>query len=192
MKEICIALGSLILLASCHSSTPKSSSGGDPGTGTVQINAVVSDTLAAKMNTLLHTYYTLRDAFLKNDTVSANEAAAHLSEVAGKITLTEFKTDSVRYHSALASLNGLEPEIIGLLGENTLLGKRQEFQMISGVTYELIKLTGLKGQTVYRDFCPMFNNGDGAYWLSDEKAIRNPYYGTEMPECGTLHETLSF
>lgn len=28
------------------------------------------------------------------------------------------------------------------------------------------------------------------YWISDEKKIRNPYYGKEMPDCGNITKTI--
>jgi hypothetical protein len=32
----------------------------------------------------------------------------------------------------------------------------------------------------------MANGGQGAVWLQLEPAVRNPYFGAEMLECGTI------
>ncbi|HEX5554146.1 MAG TPA: DUF3347 domain-containing protein [Chitinophagaceae bacterium] len=195
MRRICTTLSGLallILLGSCHSAQNKQQSGESDST-VVKMQANISDTLAAKMDAYLQTYFQLKDAFVKTDTVAADEAALHLLENMSTLSLHELQSDSVRYKRAHASLESLDGEILGLLGEKTLLGKRQELQMISGISYDLIKAVGLKeGTTVYRDFCPMFNDGNGAYWLSDRKKISNPFYGDEMPGCGELKETLQF
>ncbi len=44
---------------------------------------------------------------------------------------------------------------------------------------------------VYKQFCPMAFGGEGGYWLSDSKEIRNPYYGNKMLTCGTVKQVLN-
>ncbi len=45
--------------------------------------------------------------------------------------------------------------------------------------------------TVYKQYCPMAFNNTGAYWLSSEKEIRNPYFGDAMLSCGSVKEILN-
>lgn len=178
-------------LGACHAGGGRHAATG-ADSAVVHVKVPVSDTLAGQVKAFLDAYYALKDAFVKSDTVLADSAAGRLSKAALAIHPEEFGTETPRYQQATAAVGGLGAEIAGLLGERTMLGKRQEFQMISGITYQLIKNTGMKHQTVYRDFCPMFNSGDGAFWLSDSLEIRNPYYGTDMPDCGQLSETITF
>lgn len=49
----------------------------------------------------------------------------------------------------------------------------------------LVQSAMLSAQPVYLDYCPMKKS----YWLSSEKAIQNPYYGKEMPACGSIEKT---
>ena len=42
----------------------------------------------------------------------------------------------------------------------------------------------------YVQFCPMANAGKGAYWISEDAEIRNPYYGDMMLKCGETIEEL--
>ncbi len=44
---------------------------------------------------------------------------------------------------------------------------------------------------IYKQYCPMAFNNTGAYWLSSEKEIRNPYFGDAMLSCGSVKETLN-
>ncbi|RYF85874.1 MAG: DUF3347 domain-containing protein, partial [Chitinophagaceae bacterium] len=44
----------------------------------------------------------------------------------------------------------------------------------------------LSDKPVYVQYCPMKK----ATWLSSEKQIRNPYYGSSMLTCGEVTETL--
>jgi len=67
--------------------------------------------------------------------------------------------------------------------------QREHFDMLSKDMYDVVKTFGA-GQTLYQDFCPMYNNKKGATWLSETKDIKNPYLGKEMPDCGSVKETL--
>jgi Cu(I)/Ag(I) efflux system membrane fusion protein len=191
ISSVLLGLIMLIFLGSCHSGGQKDQ-GSENDSTLVQMHSHISDTLAAKMNTFLNTYYQLKDAFVKTDSAAVNEAAIRLQENAKVLSLDELQADAAKYNQAHAAVESLQGEITGLLGEKTMLDKRSEFQMISDITYDLVKTVGLKGQTVYRDFCPMFNDGKGAYWLSSARIINNPYYGQEMLGCGEVSETLQF
>jgi len=46
------------------------------------------------------------------------------------------------------------------------------------------------GQVLYKDFCPMYNDGKGAFWLSETKKISNPYFGKSMSTCGVVKEEM--
>ena len=62
----------------------------------------------------------------------------------------------------------------------------------SDVFYKILKTFSLMGKTVFYQFCPMMNDGKGAYWLSETKDIHNPYYGEAMLTCGETKETLKY
>lgn len=67
--------------------------------------------------------------------------------------------------------------------------QRDHFDVLSKGIYELMKASKYT-TTVYYQFCPMAMNGKGANWLSKEKEIKNPYYGSQMLSCGSTVETL--
>jgi hypothetical protein len=66
--------------------------------------------------------------------------------------------------------------------------QRERFAMLSKNMNDLIKMFGAK-QKLYQDYCPMYNDGKGGIWISEIKEIRNPYYGSEMLNCGTIKAT---
>jgi hypothetical protein len=63
--------------------------------------------------------------------------------------------------------------------------------MFSSSLFSLVKAFGATNQTAYYQRCPMANDNKGAYWISQEKEIRNPYYGEKMLKCGENKETLA-
>ena len=64
--------------------------------------------------------------------------------------------------------------------------QRKEFTYLSSDVIALFKHTSVKQGVIYVEHCPMANHGEGGDWLSGEKKIENPYYGTAMLECGAV------
>jgi hypothetical protein len=54
----------------------------------------------------------------------------------------------------------------------------------------LVKASKLSMGSIYVEYCPMANDNEGAYWLSNEKQIKNPYFGDAMLKCGSVKETI--
>lgn len=72
----------------------------------------------------------------------------------------------------------------------TLKEMRDSFSELSNALISMIKISGLKSGEIYVDYCPMALNDHGAYWLSSEKGIKNPYFGDRMLTCGETKETI--
>lgn len=77
------------------------------------------------------------------------------------------------------------------IGENAgkIDHQREHFATLSKDINDLIKMFGTK-QKLYQDYCPMYNDGKGAIWISETKEIKNPFYGSQMLTCGSLKKTL--
>lgn len=68
--------------------------------------------------------------------------------------------------------------------------QREHFEILSTDIIDLIALIGTE-KTLYKDFCPMANNNKGAYWLSEVKEIKNPYFGAKMMKCGSIKKQIN-
>lgn len=68
--------------------------------------------------------------------------------------------------------------------------QRKAFTSLSADVIALFRHASLNKGTIYVQHCPMANNGDGGDWLASEKKIQNPYYGSEMMECGAVVEKI--
>lgn len=71
----------------------------------------------------------------------------------------------------------------------TLESLRTHFAMLSEAMIEATQSFGLEKEKVYKHFCPMAFNDNGAFWLSKIEEIRNSYFGKAMLNCGEIHET---
>lgn len=67
--------------------------------------------------------------------------------------------------------------------------QRSHFVMMSEVVYDLVKNFGA-GRPLYHDHCPMARDNKGAMWISETKEVKNPYFGAEMPKCGSVEEVI--
>lgn len=67
--------------------------------------------------------------------------------------------------------------------------QRNHFKHLSSHFINAIQLFGIN-EKVYVEFCPMADNNKGAYWLSQEEKIRNPYFGDAMLKCGEVKQTI--
>ena len=68
--------------------------------------------------------------------------------------------------------------------------QRDHFNTLSINVYNMLKSNSTNESPVYKQYCPMAFNSTGAFWLSAEKAILNPYFGDKMLTCGAVKETL--
>lgn len=68
--------------------------------------------------------------------------------------------------------------------------QREHFVHLSAHLINAVKTFGIN-QKVFVDYCPMVNNDVGAFWLSTEEEIRNPYYGASMLGCGEISDEIN-
>jgi len=45
-------------------------------------------------------------------------------------------------------------------------------------------------EKVFVAFCPMADSNKGAYWLSKEEKVINPYFGNAMLTCGEIKQVI--
>ena len=65
--------------------------------------------------------------------------------------------------------------------------KRSHFVILSDALTKAIDMFGTEtSKPIYLEFCPMANNDKGAFWISADKEIKNPYYGKQMMTCGEV------
>jgi Cu(I)/Ag(I) efflux system membrane fusion protein len=152
-----------------------------------------SESFTTSFNNVLTAYYNLKDAFVKSDTVAVNAAGVQLKTLLDSLKLDEVQQKDTLAFSGISGRPGdAVAEITAMLQEKDLEKKRESFEMISGVFYDLLRAVRPNGVTAYYQYCPMAFNDKGAYWLSNADSIRNPYFGKKMLTCGEVKETLKY
>ncbi len=132
---------------------------------------------ANRLSQILQSYYRVKDALVQGNSAGATAGAS----------------------AFIKNLNGISYKLISEGNVNTLLkdagavagakdveSQRRYFANFSTNMAVLAKGLPLTGKPVYVQYCPMKN----ASWLSNEEAIKNPYYGSSMLTCGKVTDTL--
>lgn len=132
-------------------------------------------------------YFAIKDALIKSDGKAAAAKASELSKAIAAVPMSNMKSDQRTVWMKIQ--NTLKTDAEHIAETNDVKHQRDHFASLSESIYALAKLT-TDGNTLYYQKCPMYNNGQGAYWLSKENTVKNPYYGSAMLTCGSTVETL--
>jgi Cu(I)/Ag(I) efflux system membrane fusion protein len=143
-----------------------------------------------QLNTVYDRYIVLKNAFVQSDEKRVKQASQDVLQALNKMDMKLLTGEAMTQWMGL-SVN-LNNQIKQIASSDDLDSQRKTFSIFNGSFYKAVKIFGLMGKTVYYQFCPMFNNEKGAFWLSEIKDIRNPYYGESMLTCGETKETLKY
>lgn len=153
-----------------------------------------TDVFKQSFTQLLNAYNNLKDALVLSDTGKASAAALALRTAADSLKVNEIKGDStgVIKETAAAFTSTITGSAQALVTEKDIKGKRKEFEMIADAMWSLTRTVRYTSQKVYWQFCPMAFDNKGAYWMSYEREIKNPYFGSEMLKCGSVEDSLDY
>lgn len=85
----------------------------------------------------------------------------------------------------------IEKELALLSSAEDIESLRKHFKPFSRELIALVKKGKLDQATIYVQFCPMADNHKGAFWMSLQEEIRNPYFGDKMLICGVVKEKIN-
>jgi len=146
-----------------------------------------TDTFPAKE--IIANYLQLKNALAKDNGKDAASAGNTIAATLSKVDKASLSADQQKVYADLQDDMKEHAEHIGMNADK-IAHQREHFEMLSKDMADFIKNFGNGGQTLYKDFCPMANNGKGAIWISEVKQIKNPYLGSKMPTCGSVKETM--
>ena len=141
-----------------------------------------------QLATVYKTSLDLKEAFVASDAEKVKKAVVPVQEAIAKVDMNLLKDQAHRdWMNYLKEINNSLSQIksSGNIGE-----QRKYFSGFNDALYKSVKAFGTGRETVYYQHCPMALNNAGAFWLSDSKEIRNPYFGDKMLKCGSVKETL--
>lgn len=173
-------LSSVILLSCSGNSNEKTAKQSTPANATMA--PVYTDT---GTGAVIANYLNLKNALAADDSKGAATAGGELYK---SITAVETRdlSDSQKVLMKDISAGALENAAYVSKNAGNIKQQREHFKDLSDDIYGFVKAFG-SSKTLYKDYCPMAK----ANWVSEVKEIKNPYYGTEMSDCGEIKETIS-
>jgi hypothetical protein len=148
-----------------------------------------TDTATFPSKEIIADYLQLKNALTKDNGKDAAAAGNALVATLSKVDKATLNPDQQKVYADLQDdIKENAEHIIDNAGK--IEHQREHFEMLSKDMADFLKTFGNGGETLYKDFCPMANNGKGAIWLSETKEIKNPYLGKKMPTCGSVKETM--
>lgn len=179
-----VVIPCILFLSNC--SGKKSEERAD--TQTAQAQYETDDAFKQQLSNVFASYIELKDAFVATDAEAVEKEIPGVREALGQVDMSLVKGEA--HEKWMEYLNGMDAALKEMAGTDDIEAQRESFSMLSDNLYESLKAFGTSGITAYYQYCPMAFNDRGAYWLSDEKQISNPYFGDKMLRCGSVKETL--
>ncbi len=137
-------------------------------------------------------YYALTNGFVEEKDSLILQSARALMSAVDSLKLSELKADTNLVATAATYAQGISAELKGLLGEKEMPAKRKSLQMVGDQLYDLIRTVQYDREPVYHIYCPTAFNDQGANWLSNTAAVRNPYIPKKMITCGEIKDSIDF
>ena len=144
----------------------------------VQKSLAQDSTQQHQLSQLLTQYYELKDALVAGN---GNNASSKAQEFIKTANIIDYKLISE------SNINALLKDATPISESKDVKVQREHFANLSNNMATLAKAVKLTADPIYKQYCPMKKT----YWLSNEKAIKNPYYGNAMLTCGNVAETIN-
>jgi hypothetical protein len=156
---------------------------------TIQANSVKTEKKtieiveSSQLQSVYDAYFNVKDALIKSDSKLTSAKATALLTAITAVKMDKLKSNE---HTVwMKVMKKLTADAKSISSTTDLKKQRETFKSLSKSTYDLIKVSN-PDQPIYKQYCPMAD----ADWLSKEKAVKNPYYGSSMLTCGNVVETI--
>ena len=138
-----------------------------------------------QLDPVFNSYFILKDALVSSDRKAAAEAGSTLAAAIDAVPMADL--DHEVHMVWMKVLDPLKQHTNAIANSSDLEDQRKTFKQLSKSMIELAKAAP-RSSAIHLQHCPMYEGGSD--WLSREKEIRNPYYGSKMLTCGSVKETI--
>ena len=141
-----------------------------------------------QLKSILENYLALKNALVESNLTETSENAKLIIKGLSKVDMKLLKGESHMYW--MNQLKTISESTNTIIDTKSLSEQRDAFSSLSNSIISTAKTFGVEKDTFYVQYCPMAGKDNGAYWLSKESIIKNPYFGDEMLTCGSVNETI--
>ncbi|NNK19177.1 MAG: efflux RND transporter periplasmic adaptor subunit [Maribacter sp.] len=148
----------------------------------------VSAKFQKQLKAVFNDYISLKDALVKEDSKSTSASATTLLKNLGKVDM-KLLSDNEAHNHWMTLEKKLKFSATSISNTSDIKVQRDHFKHLSSHLINAVQLFGVN-EKVYVEFCPMADNNSGAYWLSKEEKVINPYFGEAMLTCGEVKQVI--
>lgn len=155
---------------------------------TISTSHDVNPKVAASIDKMVEHYLNLKNALVNDNSKDAADAGKEMVDAIKSLDESLLTDEQKKIYEDVEE-DALEHA--EHIGENVgnIEHQREHFDILSNDMFDLVKAFGSE-KVLYKDFCPMYNDKEGAIWLSEIKEIKNPYMGKKMSNCGSMKEEI--
>jgi Cu(I)/Ag(I) efflux system membrane fusion protein len=148
----------------------------------------VSTDFQNQLNVVFNDYIKLKDALVKDD---ANNVILESKRLLDNLSQVDMKLlmDKKAHNHWMSLEKEIKSSAKSISNTSNIKEQRNYFKHLSSHLTNAIEVYGIN-EKVYHQFCPMADNNKGAYWLSREEKVFNPYFGAAMLKCGEVKQTI--
>ena len=132
-------------------------------------------------------YIKLKDALINDNAGSARSQTKIIKIALQNMDMLLLLGDA--HNVWMKALKSINKNIITIESNSNIEAQRKAFGLLSKDLSGVIDMLGVEttnGKSLYLEFCPMADDNHGAYWLSYDREIKNPYFGDKMLSCGEI------
>ena len=141
-----------------------------------------------QLSAVFTSYVDLQEALVASDPQKVKQQASQTNAVLAQVDMTLIT--GAAHNDWMSYLTPMANSLEAIQSSADIDAQRKSFSSLSDNLYKSVKAFGLRGEQAFYTYCPMALNNEGAYWLSDEEKVRNPYFGDKMLTCGEVKEKL--
>jgi Cu(I)/Ag(I) efflux system membrane fusion protein len=141
-----------------------------------------------QLKLVLENYLSIKNALVNSNGKESTKNSKLLIESLDKVDMKLVQGESHVFW--MAQMKGISESTKGIIESTNISDQRDFFNSLSNTVISTTKSFGVEQDTFYVQFCPMAGDDKGAYWLSKESKIKNPYFGDEMLTCGSVKDTI--
>jgi Cu(I)/Ag(I) efflux system membrane fusion protein len=148
----------------------------------------VSKDFQNQLKVVFNDYIKLKDALVKDDSNNVIVEAKRLFDDLSKVDMKLLK-DSEGHSHWMSLEKEIKASATSISNTPKITEQRAYFKSLSSDLTNAIEVFGIN-EKVYHQFCPMADKNKGAYWLSKEEKVINPYFGDAMLTCGEVKQVI--
>jgi Cu(I)/Ag(I) efflux system membrane fusion protein len=148
----------------------------------------VSKDFQNQLKIVFNDYIDLKNALVGDDSKKVASASKKLLSHLSKVDMKLLQDDETHKHW-MSLEKELKASATSISNTSKIAGQRAYFKSLSSDLTNAIEVFGIN-EKVFHQFCPMADNNNGAYWLSKEEKVINPYFGNAMLTCGEVKQVI--